>query len=122
MTDRLHTSKLDREILSLATEDWYPIWDVVAISRKMSPALDEPTHHEVARAALTRMVEGELIFLCLFKHIGNKEVRIPNEQGHDILCDVSNWQRDASGWHVCFAATEKGEQTYYALPPLELRD
>jgi len=110
-------SPLERELLSLATEDWYSLPEALGVVRDLFPALDESDRIELARVTVSRMIENDLLLLCLFKHIGSKEIRIAKERSDDLLCDMSNWQPvPAAQWHLRFVATEKGKRIYFSLP------
>jgi hypothetical protein len=109
---------LEREILSDAVDDWFGLWEATAQARRLLPSMSDAERHELSRDTLKKMVKEGLIFLCFFKHEGNWEVRIPMEKTDYVLDDVTNWQPEG-GWHIRFAATEKGQKVYYALPRVD---
>jgi len=108
----------EREILSDAVDDWFALWEVLAIARNLFASMSETDQFEFSKATLKRMVTEGLVFLCFFKHSNNDEVRIPADKTDYVLDDDANWQPEfPNKWHIRFAATEKGEKVYYDLPP-----
>ena len=110
-------SKFEERLLERATEDWYALPEALGVARGLFQKDWEDTDRiEFTRVTLIKMINDGLIFLCLFRGIGNKEVQLEQEKALELLCDASIWEPVPSAqWHLCFASTEKGEQVYRSL-------
>ena len=110
---------VERELLSLGTEDWYQVWYALSTAKELLPGLSEAALLQRAKESLRRLVREGLLRIVLFDYIRNEEV--PTTDTFDQLIDHDAMWELATRYkpHVCFTATEHGEQVYFALPPRE---
>lgn len=105
--------RLQRELLSLATEDWYFLAEgLSAVQRSIADGTFP--HRETAGRAIQSLLERGWIRLARLNFTTNEESDIAKGQEAQVLQHDESWAspNDRNPWAVVFAATEAGEREY----------
>jgi hypothetical protein len=113
----MKVTEVEQEILSLATEDAYGLWEVLPVVRKFFPGLDERETREVAERTLHQLIARNLIRLYRGTRFAGEEKPLASAENETALSDARSWNENAPSTqeHVRIVATELGEREYYRL-------
>jgi hypothetical protein len=111
----MKASEIQRRILSLATEDFYGLWEIPSLVKDVFPQLNEQDVRELAETVLRELMDRHLIRLYRGMRFAGEERALAREESESALADANNWIIDASAEkeNVRIAATEMGEREYY---------
>jgi len=108
-------STLEWEILSMATEDWFPLWNILQTVRSVFPDVSEEETREVAERAVTNLLDQGLIQFC---YDYSDAETLDQLESRIALAAASSWELPAESLRqVCYAATEAGERRYFSPSP-----
>src|SRR5258705_5467922 len=113
----MKATEIQRRILSLATEDFYGLWEVPAVVKDVFPDLDEQHARELSEKILRELIDRHLIRIYRGTRFAGEERPLADTESESALTDASNWRHDVSiaKEHVRISATEIGEREYYNL-------
>lgn len=109
--------EIQRRILSLATEDFYGLWEIPSVVKQAFPNLNEQDVRELGERVLRELMERHLICIYRGTRFAGEERALAREESESALADAKNWTVDsiAEEENVRIAATEMGEREYYKL-------
>jgi hypothetical protein len=102
---------VEREVLSLATEDWTHAWELVSVCSRMFPNDDQPSVRNAVRLAIERLVERGLVQLSSVWYPNEKEIARPSEVGK-LLDRPSVWEYQGD-MIALIGATSAGMDEYF---------
>ena len=107
--------EIQRRILSLATEDFYGLWEIPSVVRDVFPQLNERDAMDLAKRVLRELIDRHLIRVYLGTRFVGEERALAREESESALADAKNWTVESSseGENVRIAATEMGDREYY---------
>jgi len=109
-----------REILSLATEDYYGLWEVRGLLRKISPGIEDSTIRQLAADTVGELFERGWVGLFT-GNLGTNDVRpVTREDVARILREAVSWDppTDAAE-NLAIASTPEGDAVYFSERPAD---
>lgn len=112
---------LHREILDLAVEDYYGLWEIEDVVARGLPEPEIARAREVSRSLMLELADGGLIEFYLGTRFAGEERPLAVDEMPDFLVVDRYW--DAAGPtsepHVRIGATKKGEEQLQVENPSE---
>ena len=108
---KVDISILKSEILSLATEDYFGLYEIIWGLNYVFSNLGEAEKISHAKQAVMLLLQDELIQLYKIETEKKTYVLITSDQVNTVLDQVISWQPGTS--YIGFTATPKGERTYF---------
>ncbi|MEQ8526064.1 hypothetical protein [Gracilimonas sp.] len=100
-------SDLKKEILSLATEDYFGLYEIIWGLNNEFPELSEAKKISRSKKAISELLQEELIQLYKIEVSNEKYVLIPADEIGSFLEKAESWKPGSS--YIGFTATLKGE-------------
>ena len=101
------------EILSLATEDWFALWEIVSRCELLLSGADKEAVEEVVRQEVLRLIAEGLVYLCEFTPQANECAQYSATEAEAVLNDPRTWQLPTSHTHPRVGATDAGMSEYF---------
>jgi hypothetical protein len=109
-------TELRNQILSLAVEDYFGLYEIIWQMNEKWSDLEETEKIRYARNQVKSLLQNELIQLFRIEIKGKNPTIIPSKDTHFVLGKSESWQPGTS--FIGFAATDKGEKAYFQSPIL----
>lgn len=111
--DAAATATLGFEILTMAIEDIYGLWEVLWACNTIFPNWSEYQKADIARKVIKDLTERGLIRLYRRHGVQKYNEPIPTREYNSILSEPTSWSLPyVDGEHIGFTATEQGRQQY----------
>jgi len=109
----MSSQAIEREILSLATEDYQALWEIRSQVEQLWPALYDDAKEAVTQATLKLLARGWVeIFEGLLDDRANA---LPQDVAKEVLRDATAWDLPREGSRdLWIAATKAGERACFS--------
>lgn len=111
----MNQTKIEQEVLSLATEDWSDLWDLTSICSRMFPEADAQAIQKVVAVAVRQLFDRGMLELCWFAWEEQTREPLRPDEVVGVLADSSRWVWTESLPNVRpqVSATDEGMDKYF---------
>ena len=105
---------LEREVLGLATEDRYGLWEALWLLRTKCPQVGEPELQDMAKRIVSNLLTAGYIYISRYDPRKEAEDILSREQALKEIDNAANWLPPAQEKrYIAFSSMEAGDKIYY---------